>query len=61
MVSQWLLAAAAVPAVLQSAQVRAIVNTVMSLLGSCVSTFAMSAVVGDRFNIMHVQVLPVPS
>lgn len=49
-------AAAAVPAVLQSAQLRAVVNTVLSLLGSVLSTFAASAFVDNRFNIMHVQV-----
>ncbi len=43
---------------LQSAQLRAIVNTVLALLGSCVSTFAASAFVDNRFNIMHVQVPP---
>ena len=50
------IAAAALPAVLQSAQMRAIVNTVLALLGSCLSTFAASAFVDNRFNIMHVQV-----
>jgi ammonium transporter Rh len=42
--------------VLQSAQLRAVVNTVLSLLGSVLSTFAASAFVDNRFNIMHVQV-----
>ena len=41
---------------LQSAQLRAVVNTVLSLLGSVLSTFAASAFVDNRFNIMHVQV-----
>ena len=53
----WWFAEAALPAVLQSAQMRAIVNTVLALLGSCLSTFAASAFVDNRFNIMHVQVL----
>ena len=46
---------------LQAGQFLACVNTVISLLGSCISTFAVSAFVDDGFNIMHVQVrLPSP-
>ena len=40
---------------LQASQFLTIVNTVISLLGSCFATFAVSALVDNRFNIMHVQ------
>ncbi|KAI8462720.1 MAG: Rh-like protein/ammonium transporter [Monoraphidium minutum] len=32
-----------------------IVNTLLSLLGSCVSTFVMSVLINNRFDMMHVQ------
>ena len=41
--------------VLQSQQYLCVVNTLLSLLGSCVSTFAASALLTGKFDMMHVQ------
>lgn len=38
-----------------SAQGLAIINTILSLSGSALSTFITSAIVGGRLNIVHVQ------
>lgn len=47
--------AAGLDAVLQSQQYLCIINTVLSLLGSCISTFIVSALINNRFDMMAVQ------
>ena len=39
-----------------SAQYLSIINTVFSLMGATLGTFAMSSLVGGRLNMVHVQV-----
>lgn len=53
----WCCAAVGLPVQLQAGQFLSVINTVISLLGSCFATFAVSAIVDDHFNIMHVQVM----
>ena len=43
------------PLAQKSAQFLAIVNTLLSLLGAVLSVFATSALVGGRFNMVHIQ------
>ena len=52
----WLPAAPFLPMALQAAQFRTLINTVLSLLGSCLSTFAVSALVENKFSMVHIQV-----
>lgn len=46
---------AATNPVLATQQYLCVVNTVLSLLGSCISTFVVSALINNKFDIMHVQ------
>lgn len=44
------------PAAMRASQFHCVVNTVLSLLGSCFACFGMSSLLENKFNMVHIQV-----
>ena len=49
------------PAAMRASQFHCVANTVLSLLGSCFACFGVSALVENKFNMVHIQARGVPS